>query len=38
MIRKCTNEDISNEECEKVIDSFYDNYDSYLEECVILKL
>ena len=34
MIRKCTDEDISNEECEKVIDPFYDNYDSYLEEYV----
>ena len=35
MIRKCTDEDISDEECEKVIDSFYENYDSYLEEYVI---
>ena len=35
MLRKCTNEDISDEECEKVIDPFYDNYDSYLEEYVI---
>ena len=31
MLRKCTDEDISDEECEKVIDPFYDNYDSYLE-------
>ena len=32
MIRKCTDEDISDEEYEKVIDPFYDYYDSYLEE------
>lgn len=30
MLRKCTDE-----ECEKVIDPFYGNYDSYLEEYVI---
>lgn len=35
MLRKCTDEDISNEECEKVIDPFYENYNSYLEEYVI---
>ena len=35
MLRKCTDEDISDEECEKVIDPFYNNYDSYLEEYVI---
>ena len=35
MLRKCTDEDISDEECEKVIDPFYENYDSYLEEYVI---
>ena len=35
MFRKCTDEDISDEECEKVIDPFYENYDSYLEEYVI---
>ena len=35
MLRKCTNEDISDEECEKVIDFFYNNYDSFLEEYVI---
>jgi hypothetical protein len=29
------NEDISDGEYEKVIDPFYDNYDSYLEEYVI---
>ena len=27
MIRKCTDEDISNEECKNVIDPFYDNFD-----------
>ena len=27
--------DVYDEECEKVIDPFYDNYDSYLEEYVI---
>ena len=35
MLRKCTDEDISDEECEKVIDPFYENYDSYLAEYVI---
>lgn len=35
MLRKYTDEDISDEECEKVIDPFYENYDSYLEEYVI---
>ena len=35
MLRKCTDEDISNEVCEKVIDPFYNNYDSYLEEYVV---
>ena len=35
MLRKCTDEDISDEECEKVIEPFYDNYDSYLEEYVM---
>ena len=35
MLRKCTAEDISDEECEKAIDPFYDNYDSYLEEYVV---
>lgn len=38
MLRKCTDEDISDEECEKVIDLFYENYDSYLEEYVIPKV
>ena len=29
MLRKCTDEDISDEECKNVIDPFYDNYDIY---------
>lgn len=37
MLRKCTDEDISNEECKNVIDPFYDNYDIYLEEYVVLE-
>ncbi len=37
MLRKCTDEDISesDEECKNVIDPFYDNYDIYLEEYVV---
>lgn len=38
MLRKCTDEEISDKECENVIDSFYDNYDNYLEEYVISEL
>lgn len=30
MLKKCTNEDISNEKCEKVIDPFYKNFDEYI--------
>ena len=30
MIRKCTDEDISNEEIEKIIDPFYKNFDDYI--------
>lgn len=30
MIRKCTNEDISDEELKKVINPFYDNYHDYI--------
>ena len=30
MIRKCTDEDISDEELEKVINPFYDNYHKYI--------
>ena len=29
MLRKCTDEDISDEECEKIIDPFYDNYHTF---------
>lgn len=29
MIRKCTDEDISDEELEKIIDPFYDNYHEF---------
>lgn len=35
MLRKCNDEDISNEKCEKVIDPFYENYYRYLKEYVI---
>ncbi len=30
MLRKCTDEDISDEECEKVINPFYKNFDEYI--------
>ena len=30
MIRKCTDDDISDEELEKVINPFYDNYHEYI--------
>ena len=30
MLRKCTDEDISDEECKNVIDPFYDNFDEYV--------
>ena len=30
MIRKCTDEDISDEELEKIINPFYDNYHEYI--------
>lgn len=30
MLRKCTDEDISDEECKKVIDPFYNNFDEYV--------
>mgnify|MGYP004512825287 CR=1 FL=1 len=30
MIRKCTDEDISDEELEKVINPFYNNYHEYI--------
>jgi len=30
MIRKCTDEDITDEELEKIINPFYDNYHEYI--------
>ena len=30
MLRKCTDEDISDEECKNVMDPFYDNFDEYV--------
>lgn len=30
MIRKCTNEDTTDEELEKIINPFYDNYHEYI--------
>ena len=38
MLRKCTDEDISNKECEKIIDPFYDNYHTFIEKYVIPKI
>ena len=35
MIRKCTDEDISDEELEKIIDPFYDNYHEFVITYVI---
>lgn len=35
MIRECTDEDISNEELEKVINPFYDNYHEYITNYVM---
>ena len=35
MIRKATNEDISDEECERIINPFYDNYHTFVEEYVM---
>ena len=35
MIRKCTDEDISDEELEKVINPFHDNYHEYLVTYVV---
>ena len=35
MIRKCTDEDISDEELEKVINPFYDNYHEYIINSVM---
>ena len=30
MLRKCTDEDISDEECKNVIDPFYNNFNEYV--------
>ena len=35
MLRKSNNEDISDNECEKVINPFYDNYHTFIEEYVM---
>lgn len=35
MLRKSTNEDISDEECENVINPFYDSYHTFIEEYVM---
>lgn len=35
MLRKCTDEDISNKECEKIIDPFYDNYHTFIKKYVM---
>ena len=35
MIRKCTDEDISDEELDKVINPFYDNYHEYVITYVV---
>lgn len=35
MIRKCTDEDISDKELEKAIDSFYDNYHEFVATYII---
>ena len=38
MLRKSTEEDISDEECEKVINPFYDNYHTFIEEYVMSEV
>ena len=38
MLRECTDEDINDKECEKIIEPFYENYKSYLEEYAIPKV
>lgn len=35
MLRKPTEEDISDEICEKVINPFYDNYYTFVEEYIL---
>ena len=38
MIRKCTDEDISDEELEKIINPFYDNYHEYIVTYVMSEV
>lgn len=38
MLRKCTDEDISDEECKNVIDPFYDNIDEYVVTYIVPEL
>ncbi len=38
MLRKCADEDISDEECENVIDPFDENYDDFLENYIMPKV
>ena len=35
MLRKCTDEDISDEECVNIINPFYDNYHTFVEEYIM---
>lgn len=35
MLRKCTDEDISDKECKNVIDPFYDNFDEYVVTYIV---
>lgn len=37
MLRKCTDEDISNKECEKIIDPFYDNYHTFIKKICYVR-
>ncbi len=38
MIRKCTDKDISDEELEKIINPFYDNYHEYIVTYVMSEV
>lgn len=35
MLRKSTDEDINDEECEKVINPFYDNHHTFVKEDIM---
>ena len=37
MLRKCTDEDISNEKCKKIIDPFYDNYHTFIKKNMLCQ-